>query len=99
MFNSAGWVIAIVFMLNGFLSGLSYNFLSKIMLKYGASSKSLKYVSLYELFNGMGFGAAPLLVGFIAEINIKLNFMVLFIFLVVSLCILMKLGEKGRKSL
>jgi len=95
---SPGWLLALAFIINGFLCGFLYSFTSKIMLQYGSSSKSLKYVTYYEFFNGIGFGSAPVLVGFIAEISMTLNYAILFVFIVVTLLILLKIGQEGRES-
>jgi MFS family permease len=58
----------------GFFNGLVYSLGSQIMLAHGRVTKSLKYATIYEIFSGMGYGITPLLAGFIADVNILINF-------------------------
>ncbi len=68
------WLLTAAFILNGAFSGYLYSFTSKIMLQYGNTYKTMKYATYYEFVNGIGFGFSPLIVGFIADVNINLNF-------------------------
>ncbi len=90
------YLLTFAFVLNGVLSGLLYNFTSKIMLEYGAATGSLRYATLYEFYNGIGFGLSPILAGFIATGNLAWNYPVTSFILVAFTATLFLLGRAAR---
>ncbi len=90
------YLLTIAFVLNGVLSGLLYNFTSKIMLEYGAATGSLRYATLYEFYNGIGFGISPILAGFIATGNLAWNYPITSFILVTFTATLFLLGRAAR---
>ncbi len=61
----------------GFFNGLVYAFGAQVMLAHGKLTGSLKYVTLYEIFSGIGYGVTPLIAGFVADINLLANFLII----------------------
>jgi MFS family permease len=78
----------------GFIQGTSL----KIMIDYGASRNTKKYSTINEVIKGVGFGLTPILAGFIAEINVYANFLVLLIFGIFSLITLIFLSRNVKKE-
>ena len=68
----------------------------KSCLQYGNTYKTMKYATYYEFVNGIGFGFSPLIVGFIADVNINLNFPVTII-LCAFTAVLWMLSKNARE--
>ncbi len=93
------YLLTIAFILNGVLSGLLYNFTSKIMLEYGAATGSLRYATFYEFYNGIGFGISPILAGVFATGNLAWNYPVTLLILAAFSATLFLLGRSARAQL
>jgi MFS family permease len=61
----------------GFFNGLVYAFGAQVMLAHGKLTGSLKYVTIYEIFSGIGYGVTPLVAGFVADISLLSNFLII----------------------
>ncbi len=77
-------MIACVGILLGFIHGTSM----KIMLEYGTAKDSTKYSIRNEILIGIGFGATPIIAGYVAEVNVYYNYMYVII---VGFCIFISL--------
>lgn len=66
------------------------------MLEYGAATGSLRYATLYEFFNGIGFGISPILAGIIATGNLAWNYPATFLILVGFTATLFFLGRAAH---
>ncbi len=64
----------------GIFIGLIQGASLKIMIDYGAAQNTKKYSTINEILKGIGFGLTPIAAGFIAEINIYSNFILILIF-------------------
>ena len=72
-------VVTVLNIVLGFFNGLVYAFGAQVMLAHGKVTGSLKYVTIYEVFSGIGYGVTPLLAGFITDVNLLTNFMIIAI--------------------
>jgi MFS family permease len=95
--NPSILLLSFCFIFSGVLSAFGYNMTSKIMLEYGSAHKSSKYASFYEFFNGIGFGLSPLLIGFVAEIGLMWNHLLLGILTLFIGSILLFLSRNAWK--
>ena len=68
------------------------------MLEYGTVKNTAKYSTINEILIGMGFGIAPIIAGYIAEVNIYAIFMFIVIFGLVILIFLMYLSRNIKKD-
>jgi MFS family permease len=99
-------IVDIIFwmaMLSGICYGQIYGVLTQIMLSYSSESENPKYVTLYEASMGTAAGITPIIVGYIAEINIIWNNIWIGMFLVLYLLyiglIFPKISNKPQSKL
>jgi MFS family permease len=90
MFTCLSFTVAMIFIRNmagiliimiclGFFNGFIYAFGAQVMMTHGKATGSLKYATYYEIFSGIGYGITPFIGGFLAEINLNLNYQYVFI--------------------
>ncbi|MHA1585252.1 MAG: MFS transporter [Promethearchaeota archaeon] len=91
MFNPSILLIGLINIAAGFCIGLMQGVTQRIVLDYGKHRNSTKYSMWNEVFSGISFGLAPMIAGFLNEINIVYDFVflgveltVLFIILVIN---------------
>lgn len=67
----------------GLLAGIIYTISSQALLQYSENQDTLKETSRYQTISALGFGITPLISGWITEYEIKMNFQVLMMFMLI----------------
>ncbi len=79
-------LILIIMISLGFFNGFIYAFGAQVMMTHGKATGSLKYATYYEIFSGIGYGVTPFIGGFLAEINLNLNYQ--YVIIAGSICLI-----------
>jgi MFS family permease len=92
------WFISIVLILIGGLGGIIYGISTQIMLEKGADEDSLYYATWFEVFSGIGLGTTQFIAGFLIEVNILLNIIIVIGIFSISSIILVSVRKRTLRS-
>jgi MFS family permease len=93
------WYIAIIFSVSGLFFGLIHGTSMKIMLDYGATKNTAKYSMINEIVIGIGFGATPIVAGYVVETNLYIIFVYIIASGIAFLIILTYLSRNVKRSI
>jgi positive regulator of sigma E activity len=71
----------------------------KIMLDYGATKNTAKYSMINEIVIGIGFGATPIVAGYVVETNLYIIFVYIIASGIAFLIILTYLSRNVKRSI
>jgi len=91
------WYISIITACVGLFLGFIQGIGMKIMLEYGTKENSTKYSITNEILVGMGFGIPPLIVGYVAEVNVYLSYTYIIVFGLIVLIIFLYLSRNIKR--
>ena len=91
------WYISIITACVGLFLGFIQGIGMKIMLDYGTKENSTKYSIVNEIIVGIGFGIPPIIAGYVAEVNLYLNYTYIIVFGLIVLIILLYLSRNIKR--
>ncbi len=91
------WYISIIVACVGLFLGFIHGTGMKIMLEYGTKENTTKYSIINEILVGVGFGIPPIIVGYVAEVNLYLNYSYIIVFGLCVLIILLYLSRNIKR--
>ncbi|MBD3196845.1 MAG: MFS transporter [Candidatus Lokiarchaeota archaeon] len=95
--NTNYWIFLILFFIIGFCTGILYGVSLRLLLMLNIKKNTSRYSAFLESLIGFGFLIAPIIAGFIAEINLELTFTLLDGVLLLSTITLLFLAIKKVK--
>jgi len=92
------WFISIMLAIVGLFLGFIHGTSMKIMLDYGAAENTTKYSIINEILVGICFGVTPIIIGYIAEVNVYLNYTYIVVFGFCAIIIFLYISRNVKRN-